>query len=656
MKKSSNQNKIHKTQLMDLESSRENYVQKRRKRAPKVYKNQEDLNLDFLDTVLVNKQLWKDNWLDGYQYYMLLKNQHRLDQKQFPLLSSHPTWIYEKPINGHLYFLKEVDLEKDGPFKLGFPRTSSLNKKSWKWKRNNFPTKLPKNDPKIVYICATTEGVESDENGNLVQKRFRMHIAKKIDLYNKELHNEENSQGLVVCQMLEIEFGKTKEGKKYIPKPISLIRKKEILYNQKKKQQTDDEDKIEFEVDDYSLEKNSFQSQKNELQNQKSYKKQNIFDSNRSFECDKIEIESNVSLNSSEQQQEQPQSIKIENQVDHISSTAEQCTAAISIENDKIFEKASPFKDQLQINSSQVLGSQNQSQDAQNYYQNFFHSYTKQNSNDPFIYLKSSIYSSQNKNLNLMQHSSIQLLKNAYQSKSVKTVSQEESNNSNQRSSQQNIKFSKKTSPIRKRLFQNYENNSLYQYQDIFSYSNTQNGNNSPQISDLTQNNFNIFNAQKYNISQTANRDNIQNIYHNSNLNNHSFNCIYDSFKGNQNNTNLEFQDFIEPQKFPELSNSTDKKIDQNQRKCVKQFCIFDQFQDFEDLEYFPHSKNSQLDTKFKNLELENDGLQNKKNALKPKISQGEKDIQSTEITILIQPVQFKQCKKNKDEYYVILI
>ncbi|KAL4500543.1 hypothetical protein ABPG72_002967 [Tetrahymena utriculariae] len=652
MKKSSNQNKIPNTQLMDLESSKENLVQKRRKRAPKVYKNQQDLNLDFLDTSLVNKQLWKENWLDGYQYYMLLKNQHRLDQKQFPLLSSHPTWIYEKPINGHLYFLKEVDLEKDSPFKLGFPRTSSLNKKSWKWKRNNFPTKLPKNDPKIVYICATTEGVEQDENGHLVQKRFRMHIAKKIDLYNKELQNEENSQGLVVCQMLEIEFGKTKEGKKYIPKPISQIRKKENLHSQKKKV---DKTEIKIEVDDHYLDINTYKI-KNNKQNLKSSNKYDIFDYNRSFECDNIEIESDVSLNNKEIEQEQSQSIKIENQVDHISSTAEQCTAAISIENDKIFEKASQFKDQLYIHSSQLLGSQNQSQDPQIFYQNYFNSHVKEYSNDPLIYLKNSIYSSQKKNQNLMLQSSIQALKNIQQSKIAKKLSGEESSNSNQRSSQQKAKFSKKTSPIRKRLFQNYENNSLFQYQDIFSYSNTQYDNNSPQISEHTQNSFNIFNTQKNSIVQNSLRNsssnNTYNFYFNYNFNNYNLSFIYDNLQDNQNNPNLEFQDFIESQEFPDTPTSKIKKIDQNQRKNEKKFCIFDQFQDVEEQDCFFNSKNNQQDAQIKKLALENVGKKIQKNTLS-KIYQEEKDI---ECRILVQPVLFKQCKKNKDEYYAILV
>ncbi|KAL4468672.1 hypothetical protein ABPG74_005175 [Tetrahymena malaccensis] len=626
---------------------------------------------------------------------MLLKNQHRLDQKQFPLLTSHPTWIYEKPINGHLYFLKEVDLEKDGPFKLGFPRTSSLNKKSWKWKRNNFPTKLPKNDPKIVYICATTEGVEYDENGNLVQKRFRMHIAKKIgnlkdslnsqfiyfqiDLYNKELQNEESSQGLVVCQMLEIEFGKTKEGKKYIPKPISQIRKKENLNIQKKKLQKCDETQIKIEIDDQSPHNNSYKSQNNQ-QILKNSKKQDIFDYNRSFEYDDIEIESNIPLINHEQDLEQPQSIKLENQVDHISSTAEQCTAAISIENDKILEKASLFQDQLQIHSSQLLGSQNQSQEAQKYYQNYFHSYLKENSNDSFIYLKSSIYSSQKKQVNnylnlnqlinlyernqlLMQQSSIQALKNAYQSKSAKNLSGEDSYNSNNRSSQQNIKFSKKTSPIRKRLFQNYESNSLYQYQDIFSYSNTQNDNNTPQLSEPTQNSFNIFNAQKQSIVSNSNKNNnnnnnnsTQNFCFKSNCNSQKLSFLYDNIQRNQDYTNLEIQDFIQSQKLPDTPISTNQKIDQNQRKNEKKFCFFDQFQDIEDLDYFLQSKDNLQDAKVQNLEVEKPGQQNKKNSLQSKIQQEEKVIQAVKYTVLVQPVLFKQCKKNKDEYYAILI
>jgi len=47
-------------------------MKKRRKRAPKAYKNHEDLYKEFLDTTLVKKCLWNENWLDGKEFSKLL--------------------------------------------------------------------------------------------------------------------------------------------------------------------------------------------------------------------------------------------------------------------------------------------------------------------------------------------------------------------------------------------------------------------------------------------------------------------------------------------------------------------------------------------------------------------------------------------------------
>ena len=74
----------------------------------------------------------------------------------------HPDEVYTLPRNGQIYFIKGWHLRE-----FGFPRKEELRKK-FKWKKMNFTTDLPKNDPLCSYLVAT---------GRVGRECFRMHVV-----------------------------------------------------------------------------------------------------------------------------------------------------------------------------------------------------------------------------------------------------------------------------------------------------------------------------------------------------------------------------------------------------------------------------------------------------------------------------------------------
>ena len=122
---------------------------------------------------------WETRWLKGYQYAFILQNVDRycqgLNIQKFNN-KTHPLDIYQQPVStflfkvdGMLYFVEGNNLGCD----FGFPRIEG--KKKYRWKKMNFTTDLPKKNPKVTYIVAsTTHNSKINENEH---KIFRMHAV-----------------------------------------------------------------------------------------------------------------------------------------------------------------------------------------------------------------------------------------------------------------------------------------------------------------------------------------------------------------------------------------------------------------------------------------------------------------------------------------------
>lgn len=91
--------------------------------------------------------------------------QHYKDYSQvfgLEVTSLHPCSIYSSPSHGLVYYLRQQTLRD-----LGFPRVKGL-RKSFKWKKMNFLTPLPKQQPLVHYLVAT---------GRLGTICYRMHVV-----------------------------------------------------------------------------------------------------------------------------------------------------------------------------------------------------------------------------------------------------------------------------------------------------------------------------------------------------------------------------------------------------------------------------------------------------------------------------------------------
>ena len=105
-------------------------------------------------------------WLNGEEYAFLLRH-YKAYAETYPdqIVSgsyAHPDEVYSLPRNGQIYFIKGWHLRE-----FGFPRKDDLRKK-FKWKKMNFTTDLPKNDPICSYLVAT---------GRVGRECYRMHVV-----------------------------------------------------------------------------------------------------------------------------------------------------------------------------------------------------------------------------------------------------------------------------------------------------------------------------------------------------------------------------------------------------------------------------------------------------------------------------------------------
>ena len=113
-------------------------------------------------------------WLTGEEYAFLLRH-YRAYSLAYPdvihcCYKTHPNEVYEAPTNGKIYFIKGWHLRE-----FGFPRKEDLRKK-FKWKKMNFTTDLPKNDPLCSYLVAT---------GRVGKECYRMHVVVNSQEYSK---------------------------------------------------------------------------------------------------------------------------------------------------------------------------------------------------------------------------------------------------------------------------------------------------------------------------------------------------------------------------------------------------------------------------------------------------------------------------------------
>jgi hypothetical protein len=119
-------------------------------------------------------------WLNGEEYAFLLRH-YRAYCALYPdeILydcRSHPAAVYDLPRNGQIYFVQGWHLRE-----FGFPRQDGL-RKEFKWKKMNFTTDLPKNDPLCSYLVAT---------GRVGKDCFRMHVVVNSREYSKQYRQSE---------------------------------------------------------------------------------------------------------------------------------------------------------------------------------------------------------------------------------------------------------------------------------------------------------------------------------------------------------------------------------------------------------------------------------------------------------------------------------
>ena len=144
---------------------------------------------------LIRKFEWESKWLKGEEYFHILKNLEKYSEafnmQKYPK-KSHPIEIYSNPINGLMYFLQGESIEAG----FGFPRVDT--KKSYKWKKMNFSTDLPKKNPLVKYIVASAS--KATEKG---KPSFRMHAVALnetcenpyILCHVRQMHSEHVDEG-----------------------------------------------------------------------------------------------------------------------------------------------------------------------------------------------------------------------------------------------------------------------------------------------------------------------------------------------------------------------------------------------------------------------------------------------------------------------------
>lgn len=88
-------------------------------------------------------------------------------------------------LDGMLYFIKGWHLRM-----FGFPRHCDI-RKVFKWKKMNFTTDLPKQDPICSYLVAT---------GKVGEDFYRMHVVVNSQEYNKEYRKSDVLKQLKINQ------------------------------------------------------------------------------------------------------------------------------------------------------------------------------------------------------------------------------------------------------------------------------------------------------------------------------------------------------------------------------------------------------------------------------------------------------------------------
>lgn len=140
---------------------------------------------------LQSKELAK-RWLNGLEYLNLIKMFENSGDKcnfQFLKNGEHPDCIYFKPVDGMLY-----GMLVQGTKKVGFPRFLSSKRKIYVWKRMNFETHLPKQNPLVSYVVASA----------MIKREktlFKMHIV-----CNSEEKLDSNENYIALCHIRKLPY------------------------------------------------------------------------------------------------------------------------------------------------------------------------------------------------------------------------------------------------------------------------------------------------------------------------------------------------------------------------------------------------------------------------------------------------------------------
>lgn len=131
----------------------------------------------------------ENRWLNGEEYAFLLRHYRAVCEQSGGAISvtdlSHPDSVYDQPkskshpltfTDGQIYFIRGWHLRE-----FGFPRADN-KRKVFKWKKMNFTTDLPKQDPICTYLVAT---------GKIDEECYRMHVVVNSKEYNAEYRNSQ---------------------------------------------------------------------------------------------------------------------------------------------------------------------------------------------------------------------------------------------------------------------------------------------------------------------------------------------------------------------------------------------------------------------------------------------------------------------------------
>ena len=118
---------------------------------------------------------------------IVFMNSPKVSIKEECLLVACSDWFFLLlfTLDGQMYFIRGWHLRE-----FGFPRTNDV-KKVFKWKKMNFTTDLPKQDPICSYLVAT---------GKVESECYRMHVVVNSREYNKEYRKSDVLKELKFCQ------------------------------------------------------------------------------------------------------------------------------------------------------------------------------------------------------------------------------------------------------------------------------------------------------------------------------------------------------------------------------------------------------------------------------------------------------------------------